>query len=178
MEPSSFPVFNDARANDNRLGLRPRAHSPAQVQMAIRAANFALGSNRGAGKRQWTPQEDAVVMRAVKICSSPFKGWSSLAQQLPGRSGKQIRDRWINHLNPALIHQAFSHEDDLLLWKGFLELGRSWKEISQRYFHSTRSENRIKNRWYSGTFKSSIIETIGSEAYDRAAATDEHCGGI
>eukprot|EP00980_Cylindrotheca_fusiformis_P024576 scaffold12116_cov125-Cylindrotheca_fusiformis.AAC.3 len=144
-------------------------HSPSQVQMATRAAQVALESQRGSDKKQqWTPEEDAIVMRAVNICSSPFKGWSCLMPHLPGRTGKQIRDRWVNHLNPALVHSAFSREDDLLLWKGFLELGKSWKEISVRFFRSSRSENRIKNRWYSGTFKNNIVEMIGHEAYTEA----------
>lgn len=28
--------------------------------------------------------------------------WSLIAQSLPGRIGKQCRERWINHLNPNI----------------------------------------------------------------------------
>jgi hypothetical protein len=154
--------------------MRPLAHSPAEVGMAIRAAKVALERNHNGNKKTWTPQEDEIVMHAVELSSNPsFKGWSSLAHDLPGRSGKQIRDRWVNHLNPALVHHTFTHEDDLLLWKGFMELGTSWKEISARFFHATRSENRIKNRWHSGSFKSLILETIGPTAYAEAVAKHE-----
>lgn len=41
----------------------------------------------------------------------PFTRWSELAQKLPGRVGKQVRDRWVNHLNPAINHLPFSRED-------------------------------------------------------------------
>jgi hypothetical protein len=41
----------------------------------------------------------------------PFTRWSDLAQQLPGRVGKQVRDRWVNHLNPAINHLPFNKED-------------------------------------------------------------------
>jgi hypothetical protein len=140
--------------------------------MAIRAAKIALERNHNS-KKPWTPQDDDVVINAVEISSSPFKGWSNLAHHLPGRSGKQIRDRWVNHLNPALVHHSFSHEDDLLLWKGFMELGKSWKEISTRFFDATRSENRIKNRWHSGPFKRLILDTIGPNAYAEAVAKNE-----
>lgn len=30
------------------------------------------------------------------------KKWSQIAAQLPGRIGKQCRERWHNHLNPAI----------------------------------------------------------------------------
>jgi hypothetical protein len=140
--------------------------------MATRAAKVALERNHS-GKQTWTPQEDEVVMHAVQLSSSAFKDWSNLAQHLQGRSGKQIRDHWVNHLNPALVHHAFGHEDDLLLWKGFMELGKSWKEISTKFFHATRSENRIKNRWHSGSYKRLIMETIGPNAYAEAVAKNE-----
>jgi len=88
-----------------------------------------------------------------------------LAQKLPGRVGKQIRDRWVNHLNPAINHMPFTREDDLLLFKGHQELGKRWVEISTKYFNSTRSENHIKNRWYSASFKKFIANEYGPDAY-------------
>ena len=96
----------------------------------------------------------------------PFTRWSDLAQRLPGRVGKQIRDRWVNHLNPAINHLPFSREDDLLLWDGHKKLGKRWVEISTKYFNNTRSENHIKNRWYSASFKKFIGNEFGNEAYN------------
>ena len=95
----------------------------------------------------------------------PFTRWSDLAQRLPGRVGKQIRDRWVNHLNPAINHLPFSREDALLLWDGHKKLGKRWVEISTKYFTSSRSENHIKNRWYSASFKKFIANEFGPDAY-------------
>mmetsp|Transcript_4232 Transcript_4232/g.9547 ORF Transcript_4232/g.9547 Transcript_4232/m.9547 type:complete len:724 (+) Transcript_4232:7176-9347(+) len=53
-------------------------------------------------KRPFTDEEDAIIIEAVeKSDTQPFAAWSSLAVlKLPGRMGKQIRDRYVNHLNP------------------------------------------------------------------------------
>lgn len=95
----------------------------------------------------------------------PFTRWSDLAQRLPGRVGKQIRDRWVNHLNPNINHLPFSRADDLLLWDGHQKLGKRWVEIATSSFKSTRSENHIKNRWYSASFKKFIANEFGPSAY-------------
>lgn len=121
----------------------------------------------GVRKGQWTDHEDAIVIDAVTTSSEqPFTRWSDLAQRLPGRVGKQIRDRWVNHLNPEINHLPFSREDDLLLWDGHKKLGKRWVEISTKFFHSSRSENHIKNRWYSASFKKFIANEFGADAYN------------
>ena len=120
----------------------------------------------GVRKGQWTDQEDQIVIEAVQNSTEqPFTRWSDLAQRLPGRVGKQIRDRWVNHLNPNINHLPFSREDDLLLWEGQKKLGKRWVEISTKSFNSTRSENHIKNRWYSASFKKFIANEFGPDAY-------------
>ena len=120
----------------------------------------------GVRKGQWTDHEDAIVIEAVTTSSEqPFTRWSDLAQQLPGRVGKQIRDRWVNHLNPNINHLPFSRDDDLLLWEGHKQLGKRWVEIATKFFNSTRSENHIKNRWYSASFKKFIANEFGPDAY-------------
>eukprot|EP00751_Fragilariopsis_kerguelensis_P029795 CAMPEP_0170915440 /NCGR_PEP_ID=MMETSP0735-20130129/6200_1 /TAXON_ID=186038 /ORGANISM="Fragilariopsis kerguelensis, Strain L26-C5" /LENGTH=218 /DNA_ID=CAMNT_0011313351 /DNA_START=649 /DNA_END=1305 /DNA_ORIENTATION=- len=126
----------------------------------------------GVRKGQWTDQEDTIVIDAVTNSSEqPFTRWSDLAQQLPGRVGKQIRDRWVNHLNPNINHLPFSREDDLLLWEGHKKLGKRWVEISTKSFSSTRSENHIKNRWYSASFKKFISNEFGPDAYSGGKAS-------
>ena len=71
----------------------------------------------GSRKGQWTYEEDAVVVETVQnSMEDPFTRWSDLAQRLPGRVGKQVRDRWVNHLNPAIDHLPFSREDVSILF--------------------------------------------------------------
>ena len=120
----------------------------------------------GARKGQWREEEDAIVLRVIAQSSEhPFTQWADLAPQLPGRSGKQIRDRWVNYLNPAINHLPFSRVDDLNLWEGHKELGKRWVEISVKVFNSTRSENHIKKGWYSPAFKKCIATEFGRNGY-------------
>ena len=106
----------------------------------------------------------------------PFKRWSDLAaQQLPGWVGKQIRNRWVNQLDPNSNHLPFSCEDNLLLWEAHKKLGTKWAEISTKLFHSIQPENQIKNCWYSASFKEFISNEFGPTAYEqsRKAATQK-----
>jgi len=121
---------------------------------------------------QWTEAEDAVVVEAVASSNdNPYTRWSELATQLPGRVGKQCRDRWVNHLNPALCHEPFSRDDDMNLWEGQREIGKRWVEISNRNFKGSRSENHLKNRWYSATFKKFVHAEFGADAYAKMNAS-------
>lgn len=47
-----------------------------------------------------TTEEDDLVLRLVSDHGP--KNWSFIAKQLPGRIGKQCRERWHNHLNPDI----------------------------------------------------------------------------
>ena len=47
-------------------------------------------------KGLWQPEEDALLAKLV-LENGP-KGWTKIAQQLPGRIGKQCRERWHNQL--------------------------------------------------------------------------------
>lgn len=51
------------------------------------------------GKGSWTPTEDT-ILREKRAAFG--RKWSKIAEYLPGRSGKQCRERYINHLNPNL----------------------------------------------------------------------------
>lgn len=40
------------------------------------------------------------------------KNWSFIAKSLPGRIGKQCRQRWHNHLNPDIRKERWTEEED------------------------------------------------------------------
>ncbi|KAG7348124.1 Myb-like DNA-binding protein [Nitzschia inconspicua] len=121
----------------------------------------------GVRKGQWTEEEDEFILKNVSASGEqPFTRWSELALHMPGRHGKQIRERWINHLNPNISHLPFTEEDDLKLWDAAKIYGKKWVEISSKFFHSTRAENQIKNRWYSAAFKKFITDRFGPDAYN------------
>ena len=61
-------------------------------------------------KGLWTKEEDILLGKLVE--ESGAKGWTKIAQQLPGRIGKQCRERWHNHLDPSIKKCNFTEEED------------------------------------------------------------------
>ena len=53
----------------------------------------------GLKKGLWTEEEDSVVLEMVQRHGVGNIKWSEIAERLPGRIGKQCRERWFNHLD-------------------------------------------------------------------------------
>ncbi|OHS92968.1 Myb-like DNA-binding domain containing protein [Tritrichomonas foetus] len=96
-------------------------------------------------KGSWTRQEDEVIINFVRIYGC--KSWTKLANMLPGRIGKQCRERWLNHLNPDLNRGPWTPEEDQQLLILHEQFGNHWSKISA--LMPSRADNMIKNRWYS-----------------------------
>lgn len=75
------------------------------------------------------------------------KNWKLLAEMLGTKTGKQIRERFINKLDPRIKKEDWSDEEDRKIIELFSQIGRKWSEISK--FLPGRPENKIKNRFYS-----------------------------
>ena len=80
-------------------------------------------------KGPWTKDEDAKVMELVQKYGA--KKWSLIASNLPGRIGKQCRERWHNHLNPDISKEAWSIEEDRTILDCHVNLGNKWAEIAK-----------------------------------------------
>lgn len=63
------------------------------------------------------------------------------------RSPKQCRDRWINNLDPEIIKNTWTDQEETLLFDKHRAHGNKWSTIS-RYLDG-RSGNSIKNHFYS-----------------------------
>lgn len=70
---------------------------------------------------------------------------SLIATQFPGRSGKQCRERWLNHLDTRVRKSAWTGGEDVVLCEAQGRLGNKWSEISKLL--PGRAENAVKNRY-------------------------------
>jgi len=88
--------------------------------------------------------EDNHIMELFK---QKGKNWSEIAKIVKTRNGKQIRDRYLNYLDPKIKRDKFSKEDDELILGYYVKFGPKWSLIAK--FIKDRTGDLIKNRFYS-----------------------------
>jgi hypothetical protein len=109
-------------------------------------------------KGSWTRQEDETIVQFVQ--ENGIKDWTKLATLLPGRLGKQCRERWRNHLDPDVNRAPWTDEEDQILIDWHDKIGSKWVKIAD--YLPGRSDNAIKNRWNSTLAKRIEYEQTGA----------------
>ena len=95
-------------------------------------------------RNPWQNHEDEQLLQLV---SKHGYSWSLISQMIAGRTGKQVRDRYLNKLNPGINKEKWSQEEDEMIVSLFYEKGSKWSEIAKCL--EGRTESQVKNRFYS-----------------------------
>ena len=92
----------------------------------------------------WTSEEDRQLRQAVDEYGS--QDWTVISASVPGRSRKQCRERWHNHLSPEVKNDPWTQAEDQQLFALQAQHGKQWARIATEL--PGRSANAVKNRWY------------------------------
>ena len=97
------------------------------------------------GKGSWTAEEDAIL---ISKHAHFGRKWSQISRFLPGRAGKQCRERYVNHLDPALKKGAeWTDDEEAILISLHKNHGNKWTLIANQL--PGRSDNDVKNHFNS-----------------------------
>jgi hypothetical protein len=127
-------------------------------------------------RNPWTPKEDAKLMELMKKYG---QSWAMISSVMEGRTGKQVRDRYLNKLRPNIKCGDWSAEEDERLITLLREIGNRWSLIATHL--PGRTEGQVKNRFYSCIKKrlagspsqTSSISRIQSEGFTSFATSPQ-----
>eukprot|EP00798_Chlamydomonas_sp_ICE-L_P021927 gene21927-28973_t len=96
--------------------------------------------------QKWTVDEVQNLKRAMDAQGEHID-WGKVSFSVPGRTGKQCREKYKNDLKMGLLKDPWSEQEEYILAKWHSIIGNQWSAIAK--YLPNRSDNNIKNHWNS-----------------------------
>ena len=77
------------------------------------------------------------------------ENWAFIAEKMPNRTGKQCRGRWHRHLAAGVKKKPWSRDEEVVIFQEHRRLGNQWASIAKHPILKGRTDNDIKNKFYS-----------------------------
>jgi len=124
-------------------------------------------------RNPWTPKEDVKLM---ELMNKYGQSWAMISSMMDGRTGKQVRDRYLNKLRPNIKCGDWSAEEDERLISLLKEVGNRWSLIATHL--PGRTEGQVQNRFYSCIKKrlqlsGALSQTDSTEGFTSIAASPQ-----
>ena len=108
----------------------------------------------GLKKGHWTEEEDNLLRQYHDKCAN----WAQVATFIPGRTAKQCRERWFNHVDPDVRKGDWLKEEDELIIRLQQQWGNRWSSIAE--VSIDKSNNKFKINRIITLLTSIIITSI------------------
>lgn len=123
-----------------------------QQKSYVQCYNRYQRIGRSFSKGSWSKAEDEQLLRSFLTFG---RRWNLIAKDMGNcRTSKQIRDRYMNTLNPKLNKKNFTKVEEKTLLSCFEKFGKSWTKISSIF--PGRTGEMIKNKFFSMDKKKKI----------------------
>ena len=94
-------------------------------------------------KHKFTTEEDSKIGKLVATYG--LDNWATIADLIPNRSARQIKERWFNYLCPLVNRSDWTSEEEEKLLRLIEEHGKKWRTIAK--FFNGRTDVNLKNRY-------------------------------
>jgi len=153
LEETDDLIFSQLSPNSKASCL---AFNSKRIRKKIAKKGSPKATLKKNGKKRiaWSSSEDERLLELFGIYGPK---WAQIASKMEDRTGKQVRDRYLNVLVSSINKAPFTEEEDRVILDMLEEIGNQWCRIAESL--DRRTENQVKNRFHMYLKKNGFTES-------------------